>query len=248
MDKRTIYCERNEAIRFEMVDKLDDGVEGSLRVFLRRVGLPHLFDELFLPTMRDGAALLGLAIRDRPWPPWGIGGQIIHALLHVNPIAEGSASLSDVFVTHENAANVGLMTALYKETLEQLVRRGVSRVNYLVAEGAAFAPRMLSAVGFKQVEGQFLTEQARYLLHQAEAKEVLERLGLAKAYTPDLLAHRIDDGAYERNALFHLMTQVAMRPYWHDLVAIPEMVVNLGLLLRASLPGGTGGTKGPPKS
>lgn len=240
-----IHSAKNENVRFEFFDKLDHKREAMLGKFFRHIGLPHVYEENILPTMRDGNTLLAVAVSDRSWPPWGLGAQSISALLHVHPIGEAEASLSNVFVADGDLTNIGLMSALFKETLLELVKRGKKEVNYVVVENAVFAERVLTSIGFRRTKDLFLTEHARFYLYRADAANLLEKLQLHDVLTSDLLAHNIEDPVFERNALFQSMTQLATKAYWSERSLISEIIAHTGIAVSDSPPGGIGGTAGP---
>jgi len=45
---------RNESTRIDRFDELSHTTIAALRSFSRRLGAPHLFDEVILPTIQDG--------------------------------------------------------------------------------------------------------------------------------------------------------------------------------------------------
>jgi hypothetical protein len=194
---------RNESTRIDVFEELSYTAVAALRSFGRRLGAPHLIDEIVLPTLEEGDARVFAAVRDRPWPPWGVGARHVSALCLVQAIADESYSLSAVYVTDEDLTNVGLIAALYKEVLESLTVSERSEINYLAAEGSVLAARVLTSLGFRRYDDVLLTEEARYLTYRLSAQELLKRLGLEGVATPDLLAHDVPIDVLERNALFH---------------------------------------------
>jgi hypothetical protein len=240
-----IHSAKNENVRFSFFDKLDHKHEAMLGAFFRRIGLPHVYSESILPTIKEGNTLLTAALSDRSWPPWGLGAQSILALIQVHPIGESEASLSNVFVGDGDLTNIGLMGALFKETLQELIKRGKNEVNYVVIENGVFAERVLLRVGFRKTKDLILTEHARFHLFRAGTGTLLEKLGLHDILTSDLLAHNIEDSVFERNALFQSMTQLATKAYWSERFLISEIIAHTGIAVSASPPGGIGGTAGP---
>jgi hypothetical protein len=236
---------RNESVRFETVELLDDRLEVSLRTFFRQIRLPHVFSELIAPALRAGNAFVNVGLVERPWPPWGIGAQRVVAALLVHPLGTDDASLSNVFVADDQLTNVGLTTALFESTLQLLLKRGKSDVSYVVSERSILADRVLTAAGFARSDELFLTENLRYHIYLGEIRRVLERLGLAGRFQSDILTERLEDSVFERNALFHATTQLATRAYWNESSAFGEMIANTGIGVSASPPGGIGGTSGP---
>lgn len=201
--KPHLYQPRNESTRIDQFDELSHTALAAIRSFVRRLGAPHLVDEVILPTLQDGDAQIYAAVRDRPWPPWGLGARRVTALCQVQAIADESYAVSPVYVTDEDLTNVGLMAAVFKEVLEGLAVRKDSEVNYLLAEGSTLAHHVLTSNGCARHDDVFLTEQARYYTYRIGARELLERLGLADLATPDVLAHEIPPATLECNALFH---------------------------------------------
>jgi hypothetical protein len=237
--------QRNDAVRFEIIEELAGPLEISLRTFFRQIGLSHVFSELIVPAIAAGNAFVNVALTERPWPPWGIGAQRVVAALLVHPIGDDDASLSNVFVTDDELTNIGLAAALFESTLQQLLRRGKMDVTYVVSERSVLADRVLTAGGFVRSDELFLTESLRYHVYLGEIRRVLERLGLADVYASDILAERLEDSVFDRNALFHATTQLAFRAYWNERSRTSEMIANTGIAVSASPPGGIGGTAGP---
>ena len=240
-----LYSLRNEAVRFHIWTEIDPEDKPSLTTFFRRADLPHVWNELIAPTFPQEQALLVAATDDLPLPPWGVGAQKIVALCYVHPIGETDASLTNVLTLDEDATNIGLMTALFRETLLQLQNRDKTEVSFVVVENSVLAHRVLSANGFTRTPVVFLTEHARYYLYQGRIADVLAKLGLAEIYAHDLLAHNVEDSLFERNALFQAMLQLSMRPFWADRTPIPEVIANTGMATTSLPPGGVGGTPGP---
>jgi hypothetical protein len=207
------FQNKNNTIRIDCFEKLDDSNRIPLMSFSRRIGAPHLYWEQILPTMEQGDSQIFAAIRDRPWPPWGLGAQKIYALCIVTPVSENSVGISPVIVDDEDLTNIGLIAAVYKEALEYHARGQKRDVSYLVIEGSILAHRVLTSKGFKKSADEiFLTEEARYNIYSADAKELSNELGLTQISTLDLLEYEIEDDILDRNALFHGVIGLAARP------------------------------------
>lgn len=233
-----MFAKRNDVVRIDACDELDEYLAASLRTFFRHLGVPHLFDERIAPALSSGDSRLFAAVRDRPWPPWGVGARKVCALCHVQSIGEGLHGLGPVYVTDEDATNIGLVGALLKEVLEEVGSEEKAEVSYLVVEGSVMASRVLAASGFRQTDDVVLTDKARYFFHRAEAQQLLEQLGLAKVSVPELLAHEIDDHTFERTALFYGTLNLAGHPHPWDEFLVREIIAIEAGLFNASLPGG----------
>src|SRR4051794_23792998 len=111
------FHDKNDEMRIDVFDKLDEAVRVAVVTFFRKTGHAHLFEEWLAPTLKGGEAAVVVAVRDRAWPPWGIGAQNIEALCEIYPAGERTYALTPVFTTNENGSNIGLITAVYKEAL-----------------------------------------------------------------------------------------------------------------------------------
>jgi 2OG-Fe(II) oxygenase superfamily len=235
---RYFYDYRNQSTRVDLFDELHDHEIAALRSFTRRLGFPHLLDEVILPTFRGGDSQIVAAVQDRPWPPWGLGARTITALCQTEAVSDASYAVSPVYVTDQDLTNVGLISAVFKEALEFLAVNPRAEVCYLVAEGSNLADRVMRATGFKKSEDVFVTWNARYYTYRLLAAEVLHNLGLEKLSTPDLLAHDQADAWLDRSALFHQTIHLGSRAEWTPDLAI---AAEIGRLVRgghASKPGG----------
>jgi hypothetical protein len=238
-----LYGPRNDATRIDVFEELSHTALAALRSFCRRMGAPHLLDEVILPTLEDGDSSLYVAVRDRPWPPWGVGARHITAACQVQTVTEDSYAVSPVYVTSEDLTNVGLMAAVYKEVLEALAVSPRAEVNYLVADGASLAPSVLGSLGFTRAEDVFLTERARYYTWRLPVADLIRGLELDSVETPDLLAHDLPDAMLQRAALFFSMLYLGARPEWdaHNLVSEILRLVRGGHAGKpGGVPGGTG--------
>lgn len=198
----SLYDKGNDAVRMDSFCELDDAVAVALRSFFRKLGAPHLFEERVLPTLKVQDSNIFAAVRDRPWPPWGHGSRRICAMIQVHPIGNRSYGLSPLYVRSEDAANLGLRAALYKEMLENLSQHAKAEVNYLVVAGSVLTDRILRSVGFVSGNDLVVTEEARYFFYRADAGDLLERLHLNKVGIPELLSHKVEATVLEKNAVF----------------------------------------------
>ncbi len=237
----SLYGPHNRATRIDVFDELGHTQLASLRSFFRRLGAPHLLDEVVLPTLDDGDSSIFAAVRDRPWPPWGVGARLISAVCQVQEVSDESYALSPVYVTDEDATNVGLVSALYKEVLESLLTSPRAEVNYLVAEGSILAARVLDMLGFKPSEDVFLTEASRYYTWRIAAAQLHERLGLNRLETVDLLADDIPETTLMDNALLHQTVLLGILAEWRNL---PSEIIGLVRGGHAGKPGGVPGGTG----
>ena len=232
------FAKKNEYMRIESFEKLDPNLEAPLMTFFRQIGYPHVYGEFLIPAMREGNTVGIVAVKDRAWPPWGIGAHTIHALALACPIGGDSASVSNVFVLEEDIGNIGLVAAVYKEMIANLTRRGVQQINYIVLEGSVFAGRLLSKLGFKATEELFLTHGSRYNVFVAEPNTHLHAMGLQKIATPDLLEGSLDDAALASVAQWMAATSMGSLPFWSGRQGLPEIIPNTAGFLRAASPGG----------
>lgn len=237
------HTERNSATRIDVFEELTPTAEPALREFFRRLGAPHYMDEVVIPTLHLGDASVFCAVRDRPWPPWGLRARTISAFCEVHETAPESWAVGPVVLAPEEHTNVGLAAALFHEVLETLAVSDTAEVCYLVAEGSVLIDHVLQDNGFRADDDVFLTEDARYFTYRANARELLERLGLAKSSTPDLLAHDFPEAVLARNALFHTSIAAASR---FDLPfdRVINEIIHLPRGGHASKPGGVPGGTG----
>lgn len=235
-----LHGPHNDATRIDVFDELSHTALAAVRSFCRRLGAPHLVDEVLVPTLEDGDSSIFVAVRDRPWPPWGIGARHITALCQVQAVGDETYAISPVFVGDEDATNVGLLSALYKEVLDSMAVSARAEVNYLVADGATLAPHVLGSLGFARAEDVFLTEQARYYTWRAPVADLQRAMGLTDTFTADLLAHDIAPATIQRNALFFHTVLAGSRPEWAASGGIAEMI----RLVRGGHSGKPGGVPG----
>lgn len=234
---RKFLDERNQSTRIDLFEELTDHALAALHSFTRRLGAPHLLDEVILPTLREGDSQILVAVQDRPWPPWGLGARHITALCQTHLVADYSYAISPVYVTDDDLTNVGMISAVYKEALEQLAVNARAEVCYLVAEGSTLADHVLQSNGFRKTDDIFVTWTGRYHTYRALAQEVLAKFGLDRVATPDLLAHDFDPALLARYALFHQTVFLGSRAEWGSETAISE-IIRLVRGGHASKPGG----------
>jgi hypothetical protein len=232
-------------IRFDTIEELGTDLAVPLTSFLRRAGVGHVYDEFVVPALTRSTGIVVAALVERPWPPWGIDAAEVVGAVIVHPIGKTEASITSVFVSEENATNVGLSAALLQATLKRLAARGIETISYVVHDEGSLIPRVLTPLHFRATGEYYLTRTAKYQLYRGRVADLMSGLGFDAVLAPDLLAHRIDDTLFARNALFALATQTASRAHWLETAAQPEMLSNRGIPVSDLPPGGIGGTSGP---
>jgi hypothetical protein len=237
-DKVNAYCKKNELMRIESFEKLEPKLEVPLLTFFRRIGFPHVHHELCVPALAEGGTLGIIAVKDRAWPPWGIGAHTIHALALASPISAESAGVSNVFALEEDVCNIGLIAGVYKELLVTLIRRGIKEITYIVLEGSVFSSRVLTNIGFRATEELFLSHGSRYIIHSCEPRSHLEAMGLDKAPVPELLEGNFGDDTFSMLVQWIAATSLGSLSFWSERGGMPEVIPNTGGFLRASQPGG----------
>jgi hypothetical protein len=214
----SLYDTLNDSLRFEEFTELDDVSVIATRSFFRELGLPHLVDEYVLPTFKAPGSSIFAAVKDRPWPPWGHGSKSIVAFAQLHTIAGDSYAMGPIRVRPQQAANIGLRAALYKEAIESLTKQEKAEVNYLVIEGSALTHQILTSVGFKRTPDLVQTDDAKYFFYSANCLELLTHLKLNHVSVPELLTLQVDPGIVEKNALFQAVLDWAflreMAPIW----------------------------------
>lgn len=223
-NSRKFLDERNQSTRIDLFEELNEHVLAALRSFTRRLGAPHLLEEVILPTLREGDSQILAAVQDRPWPPWGLGARYITALCQTHLVSDYSYAISPVYVTDEDLTNVGMISAVYKEALEQLAVNARAEVCYLVAEGSTLADYVLTSNGFRKTEDVFVTWGGRYNTYRASAQELLVKTGLDRVATPDLLAHDLDPARLAQYALFHQTIYLGSRAEWVNDRVLSELI------------------------
>lgn len=240
--RQNFFTQHNSCTRIDVFEELNPTNEAALRQFFRRLGAPQYVDEVIIPTLRLGDASVYATVRDRPWPPWGLGARTFSAVCIVHNVAPESWALSPVFTADEEGTNIGLIGALYKEVLEALAVSRTAEVCYLAAEGSVLADRVLERNGFRRDDDVFLTEHARYFTYRAPAHELLTNLQLDAVSVPDLLAYDFSAEVLDRNAIYHLGILLGARPGLTDRQR-PE-IIDLARGGHASKPGGVPGGTG----
>lgn len=235
---RQFFDPRNESTRVDIFEQVGDHEIVALRWFARKLGAIHLVDEVFLPILHEGESQIVAAVQDRPWPPWGLGARRIIALCQTHTISDSSYAISPVYATDEDLTNVGLITAVFKEALEQLIVDPRAEVNYLVAEGSTLVDHLLSSLGFERTEDVFVTWAGRYFTYRSPVKDFMDRLGLTDLDVADLLAHDLPPEVLERNALFQMAIASASRAEWAAEASIASEMARLVRGGHASKPGG----------
>jgi hypothetical protein len=191
-----------------------------------------------VPVVADGSAVGIVAVKDRAWPPWGVGAQTIHALTIASPVTSDSAGLSNVFVLEEDLGNVGLVAAVHAELLNSLARRGVKELSYIVIEGSVFAGRVLTGLGFAPTEDLFLSHASRYNVHSCALQAHAEAMSLHQTASPELMDGNLSDGAFMAVVQLMAATSIGSLPFYSERAVSPEILPNTGGFHRASRPGG----------
>jgi len=221
---RHFFDEHNRSMRIDVFQELNHHTLAAIRSFTRRLGSPHLLEEVILPTLHEGDSQVLAAVQDRPWPPWGLGARRIMALCQTHSIGDNSFAVSPVYVTDENLTNVGMISAVFKEALEQLAGNPRAEVCYLVGEGSTLVDSVLISSGFKKSDDVFVNWAGRYYTYRAPISEVLRGLGIGSLSTPDLLAHDMDTATLQKNALFHTTLISGSRAEWAEEASLAEII------------------------
>ena len=238
--KKRFYGDQNAATRIDLFDELSEYAQSALREFFRRTSAPHLYEEVVIPLLAEGDSQIFAAVRDRPWPPWGLGARHISAVCQTHLISDLTFGISPIYVADENLSNIGLIAAVFKEAVEYLAfSMEGAEIHYLIADGSTLADHVFKKVGFEPTEDVFLTETARYYTYRIKATELLRGLGLDGISTPDLLAHEVETKTLEQNALFHSTLYLASRAEWTVSSAlVPSEIARLVRGAHYSKPGG----------
>ncbi len=112
---RRFFDARNSATRIDVFEELSDQTLAALRTFARRIGAPHLLDEIVVPRLREGDSQLVAAVQDRPWPPWGLGARQVVGLCQTHLVDDQSYGISPVYTADDDLTNVGMISAVFKE-------------------------------------------------------------------------------------------------------------------------------------
>jgi hypothetical protein len=240
---------RVEQFRFVSLTQPDGKLSIPIQAFFRRIGLPRVFDEMVAPGLEEGCGMVVMAMRDRPWPPWGIGAQSVSALTFIYPIGEERAGLSNVFALPEEELSIGLLAALYREAMSLLAERATKRVHFVTRQESQLAAHVLAGAGFKETGIPFITDEARYTFHEAELSSHLAALGIVDSTPLQLLGDEFAEAVLERIALYLLTLNASFGGYWKESVKAPEIIPNTSLvrISAQSPPGGPPppGSRGP---
>ena len=220
------YGYDNETVRIELFTRLEKKMEAPLMAFFRHLGVSHVYWELMVPVFDTGEGAAFVAIEDRPWPPWGIGAQEVHALMLVFPVTEHWAGLSNIFLLDEDLGNIGLAAALYNEGLKYLIQRKVDKVRYVLDENSVFAGRTLGGLGFDDSDEFVLTRKRRYIVHEADTQNHYRKLGLDDVGRSDLLAATFNDDLFNKFAQLLGVTTMGTAPFWDAGSNPPEILPN----------------------
>lgn len=243
-DVKQFFDDRNQSTRIDLFEELTEHTLAALRVFVRRMGAPHLLEEVILPILREGDSQIVAAVQDRPWPPWGLGARNVVALCQTHAIGDASYAVSPVYITDQDLTNVGMISAVFKEALEQLAVNPRAEVCYLVAEGSTLVDHVMTASGFRKSEDVFVTWAGRYYTYRALAGDVLTNLGLVELSAPDLLAHDLPANLLEKNAIFHQTLYLGSRAEWGAETTIASEIARLVRGAHFSKPGGVPSSTG----
>ena len=238
---QVLYWERNEGIRLEVIDLLDEERQGEVLEFFRVLDVLHVYWEYLLPSARQGDAFAIAAVLQRPWPPWGVGAVQIHGLFCVYPLDETRAGVGCVLVRPEQLGNIGMVAALYKEALDETRRQGHKQIACLVRDHAALVDRALRKVGFSPTDddesGFYLSEGTRYGLYVAEPEAVLGALGLEALNERRLLGFEFDDATADGMAGFYPALHASMQAWMRDPYGPAELRPILSGLVEGYEPG-----------
>jgi Rps23 Pro-64 3,4-dihydroxylase Tpa1-like proline 4-hydroxylase len=224
---RQFFDARNRSTRIDVFEELSEQTQVALRTFARRMGAPHLLDEVVLPRLHEGDSRVVVAVQDRPWPPWGLGARQVLALCQTHVVDDESYAISPVYTTDDDLTNVGMISAVFKEALEQVAVSPRAELCYLVAEGSTLVHAVLTRNGFKPSDDMLVDWAGRYYAYRAPVAEVLAHLGLDKLATPDLLAHDMEPSTLEANALYHSTLYLGNRAEWAAERSIAEIIAHL---------------------
>jgi hypothetical protein len=221
--------QRLEQFELDCYDTADTAFEVPVRAFLRRGGLEHVFDELLRPTMAENSTLVALAVRNRPWPPWGVGARTVSALAIATPVTETTAGITGVLAVPEETTSIALLAGVYRTLLDGLGERGVERVHLVVKEGSSFGERLVAAAGFEPTSNLMLTEDARYWLHDSDLVRHRSALAINDCTVDELVSgEALSGAAFDRCALFLFGVSRALDPWWRELIRAPDIIANTG--------------------
>jgi Rps23 Pro-64 3,4-dihydroxylase Tpa1-like proline 4-hydroxylase len=221
---RHFFDQRNRSMRIDVFQELNHHAIAAIRSFTRRLGAPHLLDEVILPILNEGDSQILVAVQDRPWPPWGLGARRVNALCQTHAVGDNSFAVSPVYVTDEDLTNIGMISAVFKEALELLASNPHAELCYLVGEGSTLVDSVLRSSAFTKSDDVFVNWAGRYYTYRAPVGDVLHSLGLTSLSTPELLGHDLDEATLQKNALLHATLISGSRAEWAEETAIAEVI------------------------
>jgi len=238
----------NETVSVVVTSTLSTEKRVGVHRFLRQLGAAHIYDELIGPLLDGGRLHLALGTTDRPWPPKGVGSVTVHALSIAMRAVGDRALLTPVITSLEHTTNVGLVGALTRVLLDELIESGTPEVSYLVRADEMALERALAKAGFRRSELHAATEWADYTEYVASPVEMRDRLGLAAARQGDILRLALDTGEFEALSQYHFALSSAARAFFADSIEHAALLPGLLDLVATLPPGGVPpGTPGPKK-
>lgn len=206
---------RNQAMRVEVIDILDEERQGDLVEFFRKLTALHVYWEYVVPTARQGKFLALAVVQDRPWPPWGLGASKVQALHYFYPLENGFAGVGGLFIRPHQVGNLGIVATLYKEALAELIRQGYPKIGYFIRDDGFLVHRVLQDAGFVRVDEELLSDDGRYTLHVADAEAVLRHLDLVNSSEQDLLNFRFSDRTVDTLTALYATLQLTLQAWIH---------------------------------
>jgi hypothetical protein len=186
-----------------------------------------------------------VAVTDRPWPPKGVGSQMLDAIGIAMIGSENRASLTPVLLDRKHATNLGLAAAVTKLLLEALRDRKASSAGYFIRQGDRALERALEQAGFAKSDLLIATEFAEYIQYSAEPHQILESLGLQGGRLGDVLALAFDGRELDRLSTYHFTLFAGFSPYLADSLRyaplLPGLIDVIASLPPGGVPPGTGG-------
>ena len=242
------YAAVNETVSVVVTSHLSTEKRVGVQRFLRKLGAAHIYEELIGPLLDGGRLHLALATTDRPWPPKGVGSVTVHALSIAMRAVGDRALLTPVITSLEHTTNVGLVGAVTRVLLDELIESGTPEVSYLVRTDELALERTLAKAGFRRSELQAATEWADYAEYVASPMEMRDRLGLAAARQGDILRLILDSGEFDALSQYHFALSSAARAFLADSIEHAALLPGLLDLVATLPPGGVPpGTPGPKK-
>jgi hypothetical protein len=241
----THHASENESIRLTVTSEPSLEIKTALATFCRRNKFPQLYDELLEPLLERAELVLALATTERPWPPSGIGSHTIEAVGIAMIGTEDRAHLTPVLTDRKHATNIGLVSAVTKQLLENLRDRATS-AGYLVRASDRAVERALEQAGFSKADLQSATDYAEYVEYSATPEQALQALGLDRARVGDLLTLTVDGGQLDRLSTYHFALAAGVSAFLADSLRYAALLPGLIDLIASLPPGGVPpGTPGP---